>query len=251
MHGLNLYDYSARYYESAIGRFTTVDPHAENYYSHSPYAYVGNNPIIRMDPTGMDWYEDEDGNVSWFSNETSEEYRDKDGKVWKRTGDTRTVVTADNQAIVFGQKTDKDGNQTLTSSVFSFGEEGSTSKNENDNQYFGAAVLLMSASLQSDKSPIPGDQDLKVWTMAASFALYGVAVETVSLFSKTARGNHRDDGLRDWTDEEIAGALGGLTGQLTKEQKALKQRLTKEQKVRGNRNVQKKGTEKGTGTGRK
>ncbi|MFV0327398.1 MAG: RHS repeat-associated core domain-containing protein, partial [Bacteroides xylanisolvens] len=26
MHGLNLYDYSARYYESTIGRFTTVDP---------------------------------------------------------------------------------------------------------------------------------------------------------------------------------------------------------------------------------
>lgn len=45
MHGLNLYDYSARYYESAVGRFTTVDPHAENYYSWSPYHYAGNNPI--------------------------------------------------------------------------------------------------------------------------------------------------------------------------------------------------------------
>ena len=56
MHGLNLYDYSARYYESAVGRFTTVDPLAEKYYSWSPYAYVGNNPIIRTDPTGMDWY---------------------------------------------------------------------------------------------------------------------------------------------------------------------------------------------------
>ncbi|MDR1706665.1 MAG: hypothetical protein LBR46_01510 [Prevotella sp.] len=33
MHGLNMYDYSARYYESAIGRFTTIDPHAENYYA--------------------------------------------------------------------------------------------------------------------------------------------------------------------------------------------------------------------------
>lgn len=39
----------------AIGRFTTVDPHAENYYSISPYAYVGNNPIKRIDPTGMIW----------------------------------------------------------------------------------------------------------------------------------------------------------------------------------------------------
>ena len=157
----------------------------------------------------MDWYEDENG------------------KIWKRTGNIRTVVTVDNLAIVFWQKTDKDGNQTLTSLVLSFGEEGSESQNKNNNQYFGAAALLMNASFQSDNSPIPGDQDFKVWTMAAGLALYGVAVETVSLFSKTARGNHRDDGLRDWTDEEIAGALGGLTGQLTKEQKALSYRKKK------------------------
>ena len=64
MHGLNLYDYSARYYESAIGRFTSVDPHAENYYSWSPYVYVGNNPITRTDPTGMDWFtNNENGNI--------------------------------------------------------------------------------------------------------------------------------------------------------------------------------------------
>lgn len=57
MHGLNLYDYSARYYEPAIGRFTTVDPHAENYYSWSPYAYVANNPIDAIDPKGDSiWY---------------------------------------------------------------------------------------------------------------------------------------------------------------------------------------------------
>jgi RHS repeat-associated core domain len=55
MHGLNMYDYSARYYDSNLGRFSSVDPLAEKYYSHSPYVYVGNNPIKRIDPTGMDW----------------------------------------------------------------------------------------------------------------------------------------------------------------------------------------------------
>ncbi|WP_236264210.1 RHS repeat domain-containing protein [Dysgonomonas sp. Marseille-P4677] len=52
MHQLNLYDYSARYYESAVGRFTSVDPLAEKYYSISPYAYVANNPINAVDPRG-------------------------------------------------------------------------------------------------------------------------------------------------------------------------------------------------------
>jgi uncharacterized protein RhaS with RHS repeats len=52
MHQLNLYDYSARYYESAIGRFTSVDPLAEKYYSISPYAYVANNPLKFIDPDG-------------------------------------------------------------------------------------------------------------------------------------------------------------------------------------------------------
>jgi hypothetical protein len=35
-------------------RFTTQDPLAEKYYSISPYAYCANNPMNRIDPTGMD-----------------------------------------------------------------------------------------------------------------------------------------------------------------------------------------------------
>ena len=54
VHGLNLYDYSARYMEPGIGRFTSVDPMAEKYYSWSPYVYVLNNPLRNLDPTGED-----------------------------------------------------------------------------------------------------------------------------------------------------------------------------------------------------
>ena len=53
MHGLNQYDYSARYYDPANIRFTTMDPMAEKYYSVSPYVYVANNPMKFIDPTGM------------------------------------------------------------------------------------------------------------------------------------------------------------------------------------------------------
>ncbi|SHF03444.1 RHS repeat domain-containing protein [Dysgonomonas macrotermitis] len=62
MHGLNWYDYEARYMDPATIRFTSVDPMAEKYYSWSPYAYVGNNPMRFIDPTGMIW---DDPNVAY------------------------------------------------------------------------------------------------------------------------------------------------------------------------------------------
>ena len=47
-----MYEYSARYVDPAYGRFTSVDPLAEKYYSISPYVYVANNPINAIDIKG-------------------------------------------------------------------------------------------------------------------------------------------------------------------------------------------------------
>ena len=52
MHGLNLYDFSARQYDAAIGQFTSVDPLCENYYHISPYSYCAGNPVKYVDPDG-------------------------------------------------------------------------------------------------------------------------------------------------------------------------------------------------------
>lgn len=55
-HGLDLYDFGARLYDPAVGRWTTMDPLCEKYYSVSPYAYCHNNPANRIDPDGRDDY---------------------------------------------------------------------------------------------------------------------------------------------------------------------------------------------------
>ena len=50
--GLNWYDYGARRYDAALGRFTTTDRFAEKYYSMSSYQYGGNNPVGNIDVNG-------------------------------------------------------------------------------------------------------------------------------------------------------------------------------------------------------
>ena len=51
-HGLDLYDSEARWYDSLLGRTTTMDPKSEKYYSLSPYLWCAGNPVRFVDPDG-------------------------------------------------------------------------------------------------------------------------------------------------------------------------------------------------------
>ncbi len=64
-----LYDFSARYLEPSMGRFTTIDPLAEKYPSVSPYVYCSGDPVNRVDPDGREPVKDKAGTAAGFVKE--------------------------------------------------------------------------------------------------------------------------------------------------------------------------------------
>ncbi|MDA8947787.1 hypothetical protein N9H57_01465 [Flavobacteriaceae bacterium] len=75
---LGLYEMDFRFYDPAAPHFAMIDPLAEERYSVSPYNFAQNNPISRVDPTGLlDTYGlDKKGNITWLDDQ---KYCDENG----------------------------------------------------------------------------------------------------------------------------------------------------------------------------
>ena len=89
---LDWYDFHARFYDPAIVRTTTQDPHAESFLSESPYSFMGNNPIMFTDETGMnyDWFQNEKTGDVYYNSEMrkgDEGTGAMTGEGWKHMGE--------------------------------------------------------------------------------------------------------------------------------------------------------------------
>lgn len=74
------YDYGKRFYDPDDARFMRIDALAEKYYSISPYAYYGNNPIRRIAPDGRKFINfDAQGN---YTGTTKDRLELKAGAYW-------------------------------------------------------------------------------------------------------------------------------------------------------------------------
>jgi RHS repeat-associated protein len=95
--------FGARYYSSELGIWISTDPMAGKYPSSTPYAYCRNNPIMLVDPNGM-----EDGNFHDWSGK----YLGNDGKK-----DNNVFIVRDKSSIKTIKSNEKSGGTTQSSDV--------------------------------------------------------------------------------------------------------------------------------------
>ena len=95
---------SARYYDSRIGRWLSVDPMAEKYAGWSCYCYVVDNPLVMIDESGLDTllYARSGQLVELRKSENEVTYvQDVKGKVRLNGGGDRFTLLGGTRAIGF------------------------------------------------------------------------------------------------------------------------------------------------------
>ena len=117
--------YGARYYQSKLSMWLSVDPLAHKYPNMSPYNFSGNNPVMLVDPDGR-WIPglDEDGNPTYIAEKgdnratLQEQYNLSDSQVDKLLG-TDFAVIAGETKISGSQAKEVTGSEILKLNVSS------------------------------------------------------------------------------------------------------------------------------------
>jgi RHS repeat-associated protein len=112
-NGLDFYDFEARAYDPVLMRFTRPDPLAELKPWLTPYHYASNNPVSRVDPTGLIDYEIQKTGYIYDSSS----WWDKVKRLWNGPDETDRLIASNGQMLTmpagtmtnFTDKKDADG----------------------------------------------------------------------------------------------------------------------------------------------
>jgi RHS repeat-associated protein len=120
--------YGARYYDSGLSIWLSVDPMSDKYPSMSPYNYCANNPVILVDPDGRDVYTvDIKGVIKKVEGETTDEgidvlyFVDSDGirgeSITVKSGILQGLINKDDHN---NYETQSNGNRQQMENLYGF-----------------------------------------------------------------------------------------------------------------------------------
>jgi len=184
------YDYGARFYDPAIGRFHTIDRFADKYYSLSTYQYGANSPVRFIDVNGDSLWISYAGNQILFENSNlynadGSEYtgtgvkKDKDGNVKrKKDGSAKlkhgflrqsvsalnTIGGTENGGEWLGELQSSSNHFTITSA---YSIDNPLKNNDNpyddNNSVFLPKNVRSAYATQLGENGLPGGSGGKVW----------------------------------------------------------------------------------------
>ena len=187
MNGLDLYDYGARWMDAALGRFTTMDPLCEKYYSISPYAYCGGNPVKFIDPDG----------------------RTIDDIYYNENGDELYRVKKDGPDNYYVIKTTKKTSEIYTESASS--EKKGWSKPISEDDAYAAEVLIMNGD-------ITGEHMKNVTSMCNSYQMNGMLNSIKDDGKGGTSPNNNREYFGNFTSAGVKDTKEGLVGDPSKGQ---------------------------------